>query len=306
MKILVTGGAGFIGSNIVDAMIERGHQVVVLDNLSTGRRENVNPKARLVEADITGDYIEELMLAENFDVVNHHAAHMELRASIDKPVYDANTNVLGTVRILDAARKSNVGHIVLASTTAIFGEQQYFPATESHPIIPLSAYGASKASAENYAEYYRTAHNMSIACLRYTTVYGERQNPNGESGVVAIFLQKFMRKEQATIHGSGEQTRDYLYVADVVDANNLAHEHRLNGNYIVASGTEVSVNQIVDQLRTWMPNSVSTINGPPKIGDAQRTNCSAQKLTEATGWHAKVSIQEGLKKTTDWFVRNKS
>lgn len=305
MKILVTGGAGFIGSHLVDAYIEQGHDVVVLDDLSTGKTSNINPKARVVVADVNTNVLDELMAKERFDVVNHHAAHMELRASLLKPLHDANVNVLGSIRLLNAARETGVGHVVLASTTAIYGAQVQFPADESHPIAPLSPYGASKYSMELYAEYFRRVHQLSVTSLRYSTVYGPRQNPHGESGVVAIFLERFIDGRQATIHGDGEQTRDYVHVHDVVASNMLASQHKLNDVYVVASNTEVSVNELVRLMRQTITIPIDVVHGPKVKGDAPRTLCCADKLTNHTGWRPSIGIEQGIATTAAWFIRTK-
>ncbi len=304
MKVLVTGGAGFIGSHIVDAYVQQQHDVVVVDNLSSGRREFVNPNARFLQLDVTSDDFTALMEAEAFDLVNHHAAHMELRVSVDKPVHDATVNVLGSVRLLEAARRTNVKHVVLASTSAVLGEQVVYPADETHPCDPISPYGVSKRSMELYARYYRKVFNMSISCLRYTTVYGPRQNPNGESGVVAIFLQRFLQGAQATIHGDGEQTRDYLHVDDVVRANLLAASHRVNGEFMIAAASEVSVNTLVTIIRDALQRSVHTVHGPAKAGDARRTLGSSSLFTSLTGWSPEITILDGIASTTKWFVAN--
>jgi UDP-glucose 4-epimerase len=303
MKVLVTGGAGFIGSHVADAYAERGAEVVVFDNLSSGKRDFVHESARLVVGDVTTEALDELISTEHFDLICHFAAHMELRASVEKPVFDANTNVLGSVRLMDAARRSGVRHIVLASTNAVYGQQVTYPADESHPINPISPYGVSKLAMEQYARYFRAQYGITISTLRYSTVYGPRQNPNGESGVVAIFLQKFLKGAQATVHGDGEQTRDYLHVADVVRATVAAADVALNGEFVVAAGTEVSVNALVQFIQRSLGFPVNVVHGAAKAGDPRRTLGNHAAFTRATGWKPSVPIKEGITSTTQWFVR---
>lgn len=302
MKILVTGGAGFIGSHIVDAYVEQGHTVVVFDNLSTGKQEFVHPDAQLIVGDIATDALDALMERERFDVVNHHAAHMELRVSVDKPVYDANVNVLGSVRLLDAARRTGVSHVILASSVAVLGNQIQFPADEHHPTAPISPYGAGKLAMEHYAHVYRTIHKLNITSLRYTNVYGPRQNPDGESGVIAIFLQKFLQGAQAIIHGDGEQTRDYIYVDDVVSANIIALDYRPNGTYFIANATDISVNTVVAMLQSQLDKPCHVKNGPAKEGDPTRVTCSGNKYASHTGWKPAVSFHDGIRSTVQWFL----
>jgi UDP-glucose 4-epimerase len=243
------------------------------------------------------------MLTEKFDVVNHHAAHMELRVSVEKPLLDANTNVLGSIRVLQSAVKSRVQHILLASTCAVLGELKYFPADEHHETLPISPYGCSKLAMEQYANYYRAVHGMSITTLRYTNVYGPRQNPNGESGVIAIFLQKFLEDKEAVIHGHGNQVRDYVYVKDIARANVAALESRLNDTYFVCSDNQETVNDIVSRLKDYLKHRVKVSHGPPKSGDADRISCSPVKFFNDTGWQSKVDLSEGLKETIDWFAK---
>ncbi len=306
MKVLVTGGAGFIGSHIVDACIERGDDVVVFDNLLTGKRENVHPSALLIEGDIASPEFYTFVIEQKFDIIFHFAAHMELRVSVDKPVFDAHNNVIGSVNVLQAAHISGVQHVVLASTIATLGEFRYFPADDAHPTEPISPYGVSKLCMEQYASYYHRVLGLPVCCLRFTTVYGPRQNPNGESGVIAIFLQKFIKGAVATVHGDGEQTRDYLHVQDVVHACLLASEKRINGSHLVASGTENSVNTLIQLLRGYGHENAAVEYGPRKLGDPMRMVCTAHSFYHATGWKPTISFEEGVQQTTLWFRENTS
>jgi len=217
MKILVTGGAGFIASQIADAFINEGHDVYILDNLSTGFEKNINPKAKFINADITSLSIFEIFSKEKFDVVNHHAAQIDVRKSVADPIFDANTNILGTINLLQACTKTGVKKFMFASTGgAVYGEQEYFPADENHPTNPVSPYGITKLTIEKYLYFYKNEYGLNYTILRYANVYGPRQNPFGEAGVVAIFASKLLKNENPVINGEGKQTRDYVFVEDVV------------------------------------------------------------------------------------------
>ncbi|MBU3698990.1 MAG: NAD-dependent epimerase/dehydratase family protein [Candidatus Kapabacteria bacterium] len=303
VKILVTGGAGFIGSHVAEAYLNAGHDVVVVDDLSMGFRQNVPGGARFVEMSITSDAFTEFVIGERFDAINHHAAHMELRVSVDKPVHDATINVLGSLRLLEAARTSSVGQIILASTTAVLGEFVDLPATEAHPVRPIAPYGVSKRAMELYADYERITHGMSIATLRYTNVYGPRQNPNGESGVIAIFLEKFLKGAVPTIHGDGSQERDYVHVHDVAKANLIALEQRVSGTYHICRNSAASVNDVVAALRAALGNQNDVHHGPAKAGDPARTRGSHDAFTSFTGWRPQIELADGISQTVDWFLQ---
>lgn len=301
MKILVTGGAGFIGSHIAEAFLAEAEEVVVVDNLSMGRRENVPEGARFVEMDITTDAFTTFLLDEKFDHINHHAAHMELRVSVDKPVHDATVNILGSIRVLDGARRSGVQHVTLASSTAVLGEFVQIPAAEDHPVQPIAPYGVSKRAMELYAEYERLSHAMSITTLRYTNVYGPRQNPHGESGVIAIFLEKFLAGQIPTIHGDGLQERDYIHVSDVALANLIAFEQRVQGTYHICANSAASVLDVVGSLRAALGTECPVHHGPAKAGDPARTRGSHDAYTQHTGWRPVVPLHEGIASTVAWF-----
>lgn len=304
MKILVTGGAGFIGSHVAEAYLRAGHDVVIVDDLSMGFRRNVPDGARFVEMSITGQAFTEFVVSERFDAINHHAAHMELRVSVEKPVHDATINVLGSLRLLEAARASSVGQIILASTTAVLGEFVDMPATESHPVRPIAPYGVSKRAMELYADYERIAHAMNIATLRYTNVYGPRQNPNGESGVIAIFLEKFLKGAVPTIHGDGSQERDYVHVHDVAKANLMALEQSISGTYHICRNSAASVNDVVAALRSALGVNHDVHHGPAKAGDPARTRGSHDAFTAATGWRPDVELPDGILQTVEWFTQS--
>lgn len=303
MKICVTGGAGFIGSWVAEAYLAQGHEVTVVDNMATGVPENVPQGARLIEMDITTDDFDRFVDNERFDVMNHHAAHMELRVSVNKPMYDAHVNILGSLRVLEASRRSRVAHVILASSGgALYGVQDVYPADEDHPLRPISPYGVAKRSMELYGEYYARLHGMRITSLRYTNVYGPRQNPHGEAGVVAIFLEKSLAGETCVIHGDGRQSRDYIYVADVADANIAVTNTGVEGVFNVATAVETDVNDIVAALGRSMGKTLDIEHGPAKPGDLMRNVCSSQRLYQATGWRPTIGIEQGIERTVAWFI----
>jgi len=301
MKILVTGGAGFIGSHVAQAHLDRGDEVVVIDDLSTGKNENLPDGVQFINMDITSPDLMSVFEEHQFDLVNHHAAHMELRVSVDKPMHDAKVNVLGSINVFECARRTDVGHCVIASTAAVYGALVTIPANESHPIRPIAPYGVSKRSMELYADYYRITHGMTISTLRYTNVYGPRQNPHGESGVIGIFLNNALVGKRSIIHGAGEQVRDYIYASDVARANVLAAEHHLNGAYMVCSNSEASVNDVVHFLNGALGDPIDVTHGPAKAGDPPRTRGSYDLFHAATGWRPSVDLEKGIHLTVQAF-----
>ena len=304
MKILVTGGAGFIGSHVADLYIEAGHEVVVMDNLSTGVRQNVPEKAKFIRMGIRDSKVEDVFRKEEFDVVNHHAAQIDVRVSVDDPVYDASMNIIGSLNILQNCLKYEVKKVQFASTGgALYGEQDYFPADEKHPIRPLSPYGIGKRCIEKYLYYYNQVHGLQYAALRYANVYGPRQNPHGEAGVVAIFCDRLITGKDTVINGDGKQTRDYVYVGDVARANLLTLEPELNCDLNIGTGIENDVNTIFETL-----NQAGSFNAPEKHGQAmngeQQRSVIAWKLAkELIGWQPEVDLEEGLGKTLEYFVK---
>ncbi|HXG37502.1 MAG TPA: NAD-dependent epimerase/dehydratase family protein [Bacteroidota bacterium] len=302
MKILVTGGAGFIGSHVVDAYLMAGHQVVVIDDLSSGTRENLNPKAKFYQVDIRSDQIEGIFQREKFDVVNHHAAQMDVRRSVADPKYDASVNIMGTLNLLESSRRNAVKQVIFASTGgAIYGEQEQFPADEEHPQQPLSPYGVAKLAVEKYLFVYQAVHGLRFVSLRYANVYGPRQNPFGEAGVVAIFAHKMLKGEQPIINGDGKQTRDYVYIADVVRANLLALECPRSEIYNVGTGVETDVNQLFKKLRKYLKPDCKEEHGPPKSGEQQRSVISYAKIKKELGWMPETKLEEGLYLTAEYF-----
>ncbi len=307
MKILVTGGAGFIGSGIADAYIRKGHEVVIIDNLSTGRAINLNPGARFIEMDINDRSIGGLFDKEKFDIVCHQAAQVDIRVSVDDPLFDARTNVLGSLNLYEASKNSGVKKIIFASSGgAVYGEQESFPAGEGHPTNPCSPYGISKLVNEKYLFYYREVCGMDFVALRYGNVYGPRQNPHGEAGVVAIFIRKMLGGEQPVIHGDGKKSRDYVYVGDVVRANLLALDDKMSGAYNVGTAIENDVNFIFAELRKLTGSICEEVHGPAKSGEQRRSVISFDKLKNNFGWQPETDFASGLEKTVEFFKRTSS
>jgi UDP-glucose 4-epimerase len=302
MKVLVTGGAGFIGSHVVDALIAAGHDVVVVDDLSTGRRENVHPKARLVELDVTDPRLVDLVRDERPAAVSHHAAQMDVRRSVADPLFDARTNILGTINLLEGARRANVRRVLFVSSGgAVYGEQEVFPAPESHPTNPVSPYGVSKRAGELYAFFYQAEYHIPFVALRYANVYGPRQDPHGEAGVVAIFTGRMLRGEPVTVNGDGCQTRDYVYVEDVARANLLALTSRATGPFNIGTGIETDVNTLARLLLAATGSRSLVRHGEAKPGEQRRSVVDPRRAAAELGWRPEVSLAEGLERTVAWF-----
>lgn len=304
MNILVTGGAGFIGSHVVDSYLQAGHAVVIIDDLSTGSMKNVNAEAQFYRLDIRSEEVEEVFRRHNFDVVNHHAAQMNVRKSVADPVFDASVNVVGSLNIFELARKYGARKIIFASTGgAIYGEQDHFPADEDHSLRPLSPYGVTKLASERYLFYYRQVHGLDYVILRYANIYGPRQNPLGEAGVVAIFCNKMLKGGEPIINGDGKQTRDYTYVDDVVKANVLALGYARSNIFNVGTGIETSVNDVFHALRRSLNPSCPERHGPPKEGEQRRSVISYGRIQAELGWEPGVKLEEGLRSTAEYFKK---
>ena len=302
MNILVTGGAGFIGSHITDTYIAEGHNVIVVDNLSGGFLENINPKAKFYKLDIRSEKLEDVFQKEKIDVVNHLAAQMDVRRSVSDPKFDASVNVLGGLNIFESARKHRVKKIIFSSTGgAIYGEQDYFPADEEHPTRPLSPYGITKLCTEKYLFFYKAVYGINHIILRYANVYGPRQNPHGEAGVVAIFCNKMLKSEQPVINGDGKQTRDYTFVGDVVKANLLALACDGSNIYNIGTSIEADVNKLFLQLRIHLNPSCPEQHAPAKDGEQQRSVISFKKIERELGWKPTIQLEEGLRLTAEHF-----
>ncbi len=304
MNILITGGAGFIGSHIADAYIAERHNVVIVDNLSGGVLENINPKAGFYQLDIRSEKLEDVFQKEKIDIVNHLAAQMDVRRSVADPKFDASVNVLGGLNLFESARKHRVKKIIFSSTGgAIYGEQDYFPADEEHPMRPLSPYGITKLCTEKYLFFYKAVHRIDHVILRYANVYGPRQNPHGEAGVVAIFCNKMLKGEKPLINGDGKQTRDYTFVGDIVKANLLALKHDGSAIYNVGTSIESDVNKLFYELRSHLNPSCPEQHAPAKAGEQQRSVISFNKIEQELGWHPTVQLDEGLRLTAEYFKK---
>jgi UDP-glucose 4-epimerase len=302
MKVLVTGGAGFIGSHVVDRLVQEGHEVVVVDNLSTGKRRNLNRAARFFKLDIQSWRLERVFRNERPNLVMHLAAQMDVRKSVEDPIFDAQVNVLGMLNVLQQAIKHGVRKVVFSSSGgAIYGEQEVYPAPESHVTRPLSPYGISKLCGEQYLSYYQRVSGLQIVSLRYANVYGPRQDPDGEAGVVAIFIQKLLNNEQAIVNGNGRQTRDFVYVEDVVEANLAVMGQEIQGTYNVGTGEETSINDLLRILVTHTSSTYKEVHGPAKSGEQVRSVIDSAKLRQELSWEPRTELSEGLKRTVDYF-----
>lgn len=302
MKILVTGGAGFIASQVADAFIAEGHKVFVLDNLSTGFEININPKAVFIKADIGDKSLSSLFEKEKFDVVNHHAAQMDVRRSVADPAFDATTNILGTLNLLQNCVKTGVKKFMFASTGgAVYGEQDYFPADEKHPTAPLSPYGISKLAVEKYLFFYHAQYKLNYTILRYANIYGPRQNPFGEAGVVAIFSTRLLKGEQPLINGTGLQTRDYVYVGDVVKAALTTVNDPASDIYNIGTGIETDVNQLFHIINNIAGKGLVEKHGPPAAGEQMRSVITSDKIFAKFNWRPTTKLEDGLKNTVNFF-----
>lgn len=302
MKVLVTGGAGFIGSHIVNRLIKEGHEVVIVDNLATGKKKNVNPEARFHKLDILSPKLEKLFQKEKPDVISHQAAQIDVRRSVADPLFDAQVNILGFLNVMENALRCGIRRVVFASSGgAVYGEPQTFPVSETHPTHPISAYGISKLTGEHYLYYYQQVGGLRPVSLRYANVYGPRQDPFGEAGVVAIFTQKMLTAEQPIINGNGQQTRDYVYVEDVVEANMAVMDKNVEGIFNVGTRSETSVNQLFHYLSELTGFGKKSIHGPEKRGELARSMIDYGKLNRVVGWEPRVNLQEGLEKTVQYF-----
>lgn len=303
MKILVTGGAGFIGSNVVDAYLAAGHEVAIADNLSTGKKENLNHLAKFYQVDLREKKLQHIVQDFNPDIINHHAAQIDVRKSVSDPIYNAEVNEIGTLNLLEAAVKTQVKKVIFASTGgAIYGEvKDKNGADENHPQEPISPYAITKRSIEMYLYAYHKNHHLKYTVLRYGNVYGPRQDPLGEAGVIAIFCGRMMKKEPVTIYGDGKQLRDYVYVEDVAKANLLALDKGEGKTFNVGTGKGVSVNELFAHIKELTAFQKNALYAPPRAGELFRSVLCAGKIRKELGWEPKTPIKEGLKLTLYWY-----
>lgn len=302
MKVLVTGGAGFIGSNIVDRLIELNHDVAVVDNLSTGRRENLNPGAEFYNVDIVNkEDLNRVFEAFKPEICIHHAAQIDVQRSIKEPDYDADVNIVGTINVLNACRLSGARKIIYASSAAVYGEPEYLPLDENHKVDPISYYGASKHTPEHYIKIFSQLYGLRYTILRYSNVYGIRQDPMGEGGVIAIFLNKLVKGEVPTIFGDGEQTRDFIYVKDVVEAN-IAALTRGDGDILnISTNTYISINDLVKKMIEASGRELNPNYGPARKGDIIHSYMDNRRAAEVLGWEPRYGLVEGLRETYEYY-----
>jgi len=304
MKILITGGAGFIGSHLADKLIQKGHIVLIVDNLSTGFKQNLNPRARFIKTDILDiKKIEKIFKKESPEIVYHLAAQIDVRKSVEDPIYDFKTNILGSSNLIQASLKHKVKKFIFSSSGgAVYGDANFFPTPESHKEWPTSPYGISKLSVDKILNYYNKTINFNYTSLRYGNVYGPRQNPHSEAGVVSTFLSKMFRGEQPMINGNGKQTRDYVYVEDVVNANILALKNfKKTGIYNVGTSQETNVNEIFSKINKNFGNKFKKVHGPVKLGEQKRSCLDYSRIEKDFGWKPKYDLESGIKQACKWF-----
>lgn len=302
MRIVVTGGAGFIASHIVDAYLERGHEVHIVDDLSTGQSGNLNPRADLHEIDIADPKAARLIERIKPDALCHHAAQMDVRHSVADPGFDARVNIIGFINLLEACKNCAVKKVLFASSGgAVYGEQDVFPAAEAHPTRPASPYGVSKRAGELYLSYYQQAFGLPYIALRYANIYGPRQSAKGEAGVVAIFLSLLLTGKTPVINGDGGQTRDYVYVGDVVAANAAALDSPFVGAVNIGTGVETDVVTIFEHLRRAVGSQIEAVHGPAKPGEQRRSCLDAGLAAQVLGWRPQTALADGLRRTAEYY-----
>jgi len=305
MNILVTGGAGFIGSHVVDAYINDNHNVVIVDDMSRGRKEFINPRATFYQISISDPQLASIIQKESIKVISHHAAQISVSDSVKNPVKDAESNIIGTLQLLQNAVEYGVDKVIFASTGgAIYGEQDYFPAREDHPQKPTSPYGLSKLSVEGYLKFYKEQYGLKSIIFRYGNVFGPRQNPNGEAGVVAIFNNRLLKGQAPVINGDGEQTRDYIFVRDIVNANLLALKLNGSDTFNVGTGQETSVNELTHLILEVAESNIDVQTSKKNNFEQRRSCLDYKKLKESLNWSPKVSLKEGLSETFIFFKNN--
>jgi UDP-glucose 4-epimerase len=301
-KILVTGGAGFIGSHIVDSLLRDGHEVHVMDNLSSGNLENVSLSARFHEGDIRSDSAVEILRGISPDIIVHCAAQISVRTSMEDPKLDTDINIAGLINILQAFPGGVLPYFVMISTGgAIYGDQDVYPAPEDHPIRPDSVYGLAKRVSELYLDLWQRKFGLKFCSLRLANVYGPRQNPHGEAGVVAIFTERLLAYQQVTINGSGNQTRDFVYVKDVASAVKNVCVVQPNGIFNIGTGVETSVNMLYNMIKESLHSELEPKYGAAKLGEQMRSSIDATAAHKSFDWTPKVKLNEGIKETTNWF-----
>lgn len=301
MKILVTGGAGFIGSHLTDALIKEGHDVTILDNLSSGVRENINPCAEFIEGDMRHADLVSLFEKRHFDAVYHEAAQTLVPVSIENPHFDADENIMGLLSVLEAARKTGTKKVIFSSSAAIYGDNPALPLKESELPAPTSFYGLTKWMTEQYLSLYHALYGLTYTVLRYSNVYGPRQGAKGEGGVIYIFAKALAEGKSLTIYGDGGQTRDFISVHDVVSANVAALTHGDNSIYNVSTGTEISLNDLAEEMTRLSGRTEPVTHGPERPGDIYRSSLNSSAAQKALHWKPQTDLQKGLQETIRYF-----
>jgi len=303
MKILVTGGAGFIGSHVVDAFVEAGHEVLAVDDLSTGTTDNLNTSAPFQECDILSDDFQQLVDDYRPEIINHHAAQIAVPVSVEHPIDDARRNVLGSISVFEAARRTGVEKVInVSSGGAMYGEPVTLPCDEEHPVVPESPYGMSKYAAELYLNLYHRLYGLNFTTLRYGNVYGPRQDPHGEAGVIAIFTEHMLQGRSCTIFGDGDQERDFVYVGDIVRANLLALERGSGEALNIGTGKPTTVNEVFAALASAADYGEDAIYAPARDGEIFRIFLDVEKAASVLGWRPEVSFVEGIERTVRSFT----
>ena len=306
MKILITGGAGFIGSNVAERYLAKGWEVAVVDDLSSGRRDNVPEAASFYELDVRDMELAEVMAAERPDVVSHHAAQMDVRISTAQPAFDADVNIIGSIKVIEAALAAGVRKVMFASTGgAVYGEPESIPVDEDTPARPISQYGCSKLAVERYLYLYNFQRGLDYVALRYPNVYGPRQDPHGEAGVTAIFALRMLAGKPCIIFGDGTESRDYVYIDDVVAAHELAAESDYSGVLCVGSAREVTVPEIYEALASLTGNKVEPVREPLRPGEIHRICISGAKAKDVLGWEPTVAFEDGLGRLVEYIKANR-
>jgi UDP-glucose 4-epimerase len=304
VRVLATGGAGFIGSHLVDALLRRGDEVIVVDDLSTGTSQNLNPDAEFHQLDIRSPQAAELVQRRRPEAIVHHAAQMSVSRSVREPAFDADVNLMGSINLLEAARRAEARFIFASTGGALYGDADILPTPETYPAWPVSPYGVSKLAFEHYLHCYGVQHGLGYTALRYANVYGPRQNPHGEAGVVAIFCLNLLSGEPPTVNGDGKQTRDFIHVADVVNANLAALDGNQRGHFNVGTSRPCDINTLFEMIEGRMGVSVGKRHGPPRPGDQRRSVLDSSLIAQKLGWRPRLSLEEGVADTVDWFRRS--
>lgn len=302
MNVLVTGGAGFIGSHIVDMLISEGHNVSIIDNLSHGNISNINKKATFYQFDICDKSIATVFEKEKPEIVIHEAAQIKVPKSVEDPIHDANVNIIGSINILECCKNFNVKKIIYPASAAIFGEPKYLPIDENHPLDMISGYGVSKHTVEHYLKIYKTLYDIDYTILRYSNVYGPRQDSSGEGGVVAIFTEQLLNDMIPTIFGDGSSTRDFVYVKDVAKANILAMNSDKIGIYNVCTNLKISINDLFNKMNTIMNKSILPIYATERKGDIAHSYMSYDKISKEIGWRPEYTLDKGLIETLKYSI----